>query len=112
MKPAGVLLRADGDAVLSAFGIAAVQGPTALTMAGEAIGSPEYTAPERIRGSGDLPASGFWSLGMTLHVCVEGVSPMRRASIPATLAAVLDDPVPPPRQAGPLGPEAAKPPNR
>ncbi|MGX1884312.1 serine/threonine-protein kinase [Streptomyces sp. NPDC055287] len=108
VKPANVLLRADGRAVLTDFGIAAVQGSASLTMTGEVIGSPEYMAPERVRGSADVPASDFWSLGMTLYVCVEGVSPMRRGSTLATLAAVLDDPVPPPRQAGPLGPVLAE----
>ncbi|GGW93021.1 serine/threonine-protein kinase [Streptomyces chryseus] len=108
VKPANVLLRADGRAVLTDFGIAAVQGSASLTMTGEVIGSPEYMAPERVRGSADLPASDLWSLGMTLYVCVEGVSPMRRGSTLATLAAVLDDPVPPARQAGPLGPVLAE----
>ncbi|GAA1508461.1 hypothetical protein GCM10009730_10600 [Streptomyces albidochromogenes] len=108
VKPANVLLRADGRAVLTDFGIAAVRDSTPLTMTGEVIGSPEYMAPERVRGSADVPASDLWSLGMTLYVCVEGVSPMRRGSTLATLAAVLDDPVPPPRQAGPLGPVLAE----
>ncbi|MEU6271753.1 hypothetical protein ABZ871_04910, partial [Streptomyces populi] len=43
-----------------------------------------------------------WSLGMLLYVCAEGVSPLRRATTLATLAAVLDDPVPPPVRSGPL----------
>jgi len=61
-------------------------------------------APEQIRGHGDDPASDFWSLGLVLYVCVEGVSPLRRATTLATLAAVLDDPVPPPVSSGPLAP--------
>ncbi|WP_443051246.1 serine/threonine-protein kinase [Streptomyces sp. NBC_00190] len=106
VKPANVLLRADGSAVLTDFGIAAIQDAPPLTPAGDVIGTPEYLAPERIRGA-DLPASDLWSLGVTLYVCVEGVSPMRRATGLATLAAVLDDPVPPPRRAGALGPVLA-----
>ncbi|MEV8536489.1 serine/threonine-protein kinase [Streptomyces sp. NPDC051211] len=102
VKPANVLLRSDGSAVLTDFGIAALQDATSLTLTGEVIGTPEYLAPERIRGA-DLPASDLWSLGMMLYVCVEGVSPMRRATTLATLAAVLDDPVPAPLRAGPLG---------
>ncbi|MFG2296762.1 protein kinase [Streptomyces sp. NPDC048603] len=101
VKPANVLLRTDGSAVLTDFGIAALQDAASLTMTGEVIGTPEYLAPERIRGA-DLPASDLWSLGMTLYACVEGVSPMRRATTLATLAAVLDEPVPAPRRAGPL----------
>ncbi|WP_338930727.1 protein kinase [Streptomyces netropsis] len=104
VKPANVLLRADGRAVLTDFGIAALQGSTALTAVGDLIGSPEYIAPERVRGAEETPASDFWSLGMLLYVAVEGISPLRRATTLATLAAVLDDPVPPPVRSGPLAP--------
>ncbi|MDG4864642.1 serine/threonine-protein kinase, partial [Streptomyces sp. T-3] len=102
VKPANVMLRADGSAVLTDFGIAALQGSTSLTATGDLIGSPEYIAPERVRGTDDDPASDLWSLGLVLYVAVEGVSPLRRATTLATLAAVLDDPVPPPVRSGPL----------
>jgi len=104
VKPANILLRADGSAVLTDFGIAALQGSTALTATGELIGSPEYIAPERIRGNDDDPASDLWSLGLVLYVCVEGVSPLRRGTTLGTLAAVLDEAVPPPVRSGPLSP--------
>ncbi|WP_128374528.1 serine/threonine-protein kinase [Streptomyces cavernae] len=104
VKPANILLRDDKTAVLTDFGIAALQGSTSLTATGELVGSPEYIAPEQIRGRGDGPASDLWSLGLVLYVCVEGVSPLRRETTLATLAAVLDDPVPPPVRSGPLAP--------
>ncbi|MFM9367357.1 serine/threonine-protein kinase [Streptomyces sp. Da 82-17] len=104
VKPANVMLRTDGSAVLTDFGIAALQGTSPLTATGDLIGSPEYIAPERIRGTDDDPASDLWSLGLVLYVAVEGVSPMRRATTLATLAAVLDEPVPPPVRSGPLAP--------
>ncbi|MBB1253248.1 serine/threonine protein kinase [Streptomyces sp. OF3] len=104
VKPANVLLRTDGSAVLTDFGIAAHQGSTSLTATGELVGSPEYIAPERIRGVADGPPADLWSLGMTLYVAVEGHSPLRRGTSLATLAAVLDEPVPPPTRSGPLKP--------
>jgi serine/threonine protein kinase len=104
VKPANVLLRADGSAVLTDFGIAALQGSTSLTATGDLIGSPEYIAPERIRGRDNDPASDLWSLGLVLYVCVEGVSPLRRGTTLATLVAVLDEPVPPPVRSGGLTP--------
>ncbi|WP_189175800.1 serine/threonine-protein kinase [Streptomyces lasiicapitis] len=112
IKPANVLLREpspdrpDGvpPAVLTDFGIATLQGSTQLTATGDLIGSPEYIAPERVRGTGVGPAADLWSLGLVLYVAVEGVSPLRRASTLATLAAVLDEPVPPPVRSGPLAP--------
>ncbi|MFJ4875823.1 serine/threonine-protein kinase [Streptomyces sp. NPDC088745] len=107
VKPANVMLRPDGTAVLTDFGIAALAGASPLTLTGEFVGSPEYIAPERVRGAEDAASADLWSLGMLLYVAVEGRSPMRRDSTLATLAAVLDDPVPPPRLAGPLGPVLA-----
>ncbi|GAA2683730.1 MULTISPECIES: serine/threonine-protein kinase [Actinosynnema] len=103
VKPGNVLLRPDGSAVLTDFGIAALQGSTQLTATGEVIGSPEYIAPERLRGDETQVSSDFWSLAMLLYVAVEGSHPMRRASTMATLAAVMTEPVPPPRRAGALG---------
>ncbi|MFD5321365.1 protein kinase [Streptomyces sp. NPDC127098] len=103
VKPANVLLRQDGSAVLTDFGIAAVADGGSLTMTGGIVGSPEFIAPERLRGAPDHPAADLWSLGITLYLLAEGVSPLRRASTVNTLAAVLEDPVPPPVRSGPLG---------
>ena len=104
VKPGNVLLRPDGSAVLTDFGIAALHDSTQLTATGDVIGSPEYIAPERLRGDEKQTSSDFWSLAMLLYVAVEGYHPMRRASTMATLAAVMTEPVPPPRRAGALGP--------
>ncbi|QYC44484.1 Serine/threonine-protein kinase PK-1 [Nonomuraea coxensis DSM 45129] len=104
VKPANVLLREDGRSVLTDFGIAAVRESTSLTATGSFIGSPEFMAPERINGHEGDPASDLWSLGMLLYVAVEGRHPMRRPTPLATLAAVLNQPVPPPERAGPLTP--------
>ncbi|MET9885544.1 serine/threonine-protein kinase [Streptomyces sp. NPDC006430] len=104
VKPANVLLRPDGSAVLTDFGIAALHGSTALTSTGVLIGSPEYIAPERVRGEEGLAASDLWSLGMLLYVAAEGAHPLRRATSLATVVAVLDEPIPAPVRSGPLGP--------
>ncbi|MFJ9846810.1 protein kinase [Kitasatospora sp. NPDC101155] len=104
VKPGNVLLRPDGTPVLTDFGIAGLSESTSLTTTGSLIGSPEYIAPERIRGEEGNPASDLWSLGMMLYVAVEGHHPLRRGTSLATLAAVLDDPVPPPVRSGPLAP--------
>ncbi|MFI1781115.1 protein kinase domain-containing protein [Streptomyces rubiginosohelvolus] len=104
VKPANVLLRPDGRPVLTDFGIAAIRESTSLTMTGALIGSPDYIAPERIRGTEGDPSSDLWSLGMMLYVAVEGRHPLRRATTLATLAAVLDEEIPPPVRAGALAP--------
>ena len=104
VKPANVLLQADGRSILTDFGIAALRESSGLTATGAFIGSPEYMAPERIQGHEGDPASDLWSLGMLLYVAVEGRHPLRRATPLATLAAVLNQEVPPPERAGALAP--------
>ncbi|MGW3422204.1 protein kinase domain-containing protein [Streptomyces phaeochromogenes] len=102
VKPANVLLADDGRVVLTDFGIATVEGDSALTMTGELVGSPEYLAPERALGRNPGPASDLWSLGALLYTAVQGRSPYRRTSPLSTLRAIVDDELPPPHRAGPL----------
>ncbi|MFJ5307189.1 serine/threonine-protein kinase [Streptomyces sp. NPDC088350] len=104
VKPANVLLRTDGRPVLTDFGIAAIRDATALTGTGSIIGTPDYMAPERVSGHSGGPAADLWSLAMMLYVAVEGHHPLRRGTTLATLAAVLQEEVPPPVRAGSLTP--------
>ncbi|MYT25177.1 protein kinase, partial [Streptomyces sp. SID7760] len=107
VKPANVLLGADGRVVLSDFGIATVEGSTTLTMTGEVVGSPEYLPPERALGRSSAPESDLWSLGVMLYAAVEGTSPFRQESALGTLRAVVDEEPPVPTLAGPLAPVIA-----
>lgn len=104
VKPANVLLRADGTPVLTDFGIAVLREASRVTATGGLVGSPEYIAPERLNGHEGDPASDLWSLGLLLYVAVEGTNPLRRSTTAATLAAIMTAQVPPPRNAGALAP--------
>ncbi|MFI1563940.1 protein kinase [Streptomyces sp. NPDC020490] len=105
VKPANVLLESGTDrVVLTDFGIAQVAGATTLTETGSFVGSPEYTAPERMSGAGTGPASDLWSLGALLCTALSGRSPFRRDSLGGILHAVVFDEIRPPPQAEPLLP--------
>ncbi|MGW1839672.1 serine/threonine-protein kinase [Streptomyces sp. NPDC002067] len=110
VKPGNVLLDSSGRVVLTDFGIASIEGPgdgaeTNLTRSGELVGSLDYLPPERAQGMGPSPASDIWSLGMTLYAAVEGGgAPFRRTSVYSTLTAIVTEPLPEPRRAGPLAP--------
>ncbi|MFD0074093.1 serine/threonine-protein kinase [Streptomyces sp. NPDC127166] len=105
VKPANVLLEKDtGRAVLTDFGIASLPGATTLSRTGVFIGTPEYTAPERMQGDDAGPASDLWSLGALLCAATTGTSPFRRDSIGAVLHAIVYEEIRPSERLGPLVP--------
>ena len=105
VKPANVLLeRSTGRVVLTDFGIARVPGSATISDTGSFVGSPEYTAPERMSGHGAGPESDLWSLGALLCAAVDGQSPFHRESIAEVVHAVAIDDITPPSTVGPLLP--------
>jgi serine/threonine protein kinase len=111
VKPSNVLIAPErpgddqgGRALLADFGIAQFEGDSSLTMAGVVLGSPGFTAPERLSGADATPASDLWSLGATLYAAVEGHGPYERDSEMAVLRANTHEAPPPARSAGPLAP--------
>ncbi|WP_437085492.1 serine/threonine-protein kinase [Streptomyces sp. enrichment culture] len=104
VKPSNVLVAEDGRIVLTDFGVAQIPGATTLTESGSFVGSPEYTAPERMSGGGAGPESDLWSLGALLCTVLSGESPFRRDSLGGILHAVVSGEIQPPPQAGPLLP--------
>jgi serine/threonine protein kinase len=108
VKPSNVLLGEDDRAVLTDFGIATFQGDPRLTQTGMVMGSPGFTAPERIRGEDASPASDLWSLGATLYAAVEGHGPFeRRGGAITTMSAIINEEAPQASTAGALGPVIA-----
>ncbi|WP_251055387.1 serine/threonine-protein kinase [Streptomyces sp. ISL-66] len=105
VKPANVLMEAaTGRVVLTDFGIARLSGATTISETGAFVGSPEYTAPERMQGAEAGPASDLWSLGTLMCAALTGESPFRRDSLGGILHAVVSGEIRPPAQAGPLLP--------
>lgn len=102
VKPGNVLLGDDGRVVLTDFGLATIPGDPNVTRTGMVLGSPAYISPERARDGTAGPEADLWSLGATLYAAVEGKSPYARPSAIGTLAALATEPMPPPKNAGPL----------
>ncbi|MFM9369391.1 serine/threonine-protein kinase [Streptomyces sp. Da 82-17] len=105
LKPGNVLMEAEsGRVVLTDFGIAQVAGASTLTEHGSFVGSPEYTAPERMSGGAAGPECDLWSLGVLLCAALTGRSPFHRDTLGGIVAAVLMDELDLPGVAGPLLP--------
>ncbi|WP_157420666.1 serine/threonine-protein kinase, partial [Actinomadura kijaniata] len=104
VKPANVFLHDDGRAILTDFGIAALEGDATLTETGMLVGTPAFMAPEQVKHEGMGPAADLWSLGATLYALVEGRPPFQRSTVMGMLTAVLTEPPEAPRRAGPLAP--------
>lgn len=105
LKPANVLVEeATGRIVLTDFGVAQLAGATTLTESGMFVGSPEYTAPERMQGHRAGPAADLWSLGVLLCTAMTGSSPFHRDSLGGVLHAVVEAEIRPPAAAGALLP--------
>ncbi|MBT2676302.1 serine/threonine protein kinase [Streptomyces sp. ISL-14] len=105
ITPANVLIENGTDrVVLTDFGIAQMAGTSTLTESGSFVGSPEYTAPERMSGARTGPAADLWSVGALLCAALSGESPFRRDSLSGIVLAVVSDEIRPPAQAGPILP--------
>ena len=100
VKPGNILVREDGVAKISDFGIARSAGDPALTQSGFLTGTPSYFSPELARGAPPTPAADVWALGATLYAAVEGRAPYKPQANPiAVLHDIARQQPPPPRRA-------------
>jgi len=75
IKPSNVLLRRDGSALLSDFGLAR-EASQQLTEAGSFVGTVVYASPEQLRGDSDIDRrADVYSLGATLYEVATGQTP-------------------------------------
>ena len=66
IKPENIFINRNGDYKLGDFGISRIIGSSPMSMAGTAIGTPEYAAPEQISGKYDKRVD-IYSLGLVLY---------------------------------------------
>ena len=99
VKPSNVLLRADGQPVLTDFGLSAALADLAseqrLTPSNILVGTADYLAPEQIAGDTVDGRADLYSLGVVLYELLAGYVPFAGRDPIETLRAHQEE-IPPP----------------
>ena len=78
LKPANVLLTDDASPILADFGLARMlESASRFTQPNQALGTPEYMAPEQAMGVDGDKLSDLYSLGIMLYQMILGTVPFQ-----------------------------------
>ena len=98
LKPGNIMICRDRTLRLMDFGIASATDARRITLGGlsSTMGTPEYMAPEQVRGKRTDPRTDVYSLGAILYEMLTGVVPFANENPWAAMnARVLGDPLAP-----------------
>ena len=106
LKPANILIDAQERVKLIDFGIARADLHAGMTATNMIVGTPEYMAPEQIKGGAVDARTDIYALGAVLYHALTGRPPFRGDTPIAVGLAHCTDPVVPPKQLRPDLPAA------
>jgi serine/threonine protein kinase len=92
LKPENLVLDGDGHVVLTDFGLAKQNmgdGNKTYTF----CGTPEYVAPEILKGTGHNKAVDWWSLGILLYEMLTGLPPFYNENVNEMYELILHAPL-------------------
>lgn len=93
LKPANVLLTPDQQVKIIDFGLARVTNLEGMTATGMLLGTPEYMAPEQIKGGSVDARTDLYSLGALIYHAITGRPPFTGDTpIAVSLAQATEDP--------------------
>jgi predicted Ser/Thr protein kinase len=103
VKPSNVKFASDGRALLLDFGLARDLGAETLSVSGSFVGSPQYAAPEQVRGDHAAvgPATDVYGLGATLYEAATGRPPFLGVAAEDLFRRILVEDPPDPRRLRP-----------
>jgi serine/threonine protein kinase len=100
LKPENVMIMPDGGIKLMDFGIALDETLRKMTWSGlsQTMGTPDYMAPEQIKGKRGDSRTDLYSLGVILYEMLTGELPWSGENVYAALRVKMqEDPIPPRR---------------
>jgi serine/threonine-protein kinase len=114
IKPPNIFLHRERDGSITPklldFGLVRVMDGKSMinTRSGQVLGTPTHMSPEQTEGKRELgPSSDVWSMAVVWQRCLSGIEPFQRATIDATLLAVVSGDYKPLTETCPALPGAA-----
>ena len=103
LKPSNMMLCDDGTLRIMDFGIAKTEAMRRITFGGfsPTMGTPDYMAPEQIKGKRGDQRTDIYSLGAILYEMLTGQVPFQGPNVYAVMNARLVGDPPPPRKLNP-----------
>ena len=110
IKPANIIICAGVRAKITDFGIAKIASSSAnLTTTGQFLGTPNYMAPEQVKGQPVDGRTDLFSLGVVLYESLTGKKPFAGDSLTSISYKIVHEAFVPPRRVDPKIPQAFEP---
>jgi serine/threonine-protein kinase len=97
IKPANIMIQPDGRPKVTDFGLAHLES-TAMTTAGQFLGSPSYMSPEQVLGGKVTSRADVYSLAVVTYEMLTGKKPFPGDHVTTIIYRVVNEKPEPPRK--------------